>query len=395
MESVDKFWEKVFINLGFKKTNLANRVAFKIPIYEAIYLCQLSREEDPESEGSARIFLNRDQILKFPESCPYSHVLDISPEIKYSLTTKGPSIREIQLNPLLSPSLKFLQEKCGKFFDKDFKYLMFDLEFEDIKEIAKEEGLNTTDIISVRLPYPLTMGEVPLLEFVFSCFLRKKGFIVDKFAGDDWIGGDLYAFKIPEIQNILADSGITEGGFYLCELELVSVMRSNKKFNSKKKINKRKFIAVEVEGIGESKKTTPSSRLSDGRNQLTEKYLPEGYFDEGYVAVPFVEEKAKIIGGKPEELGFIPEEDVGIITIDHNGTFIFKKCPKKYGNKEKIHELHKNIERIIKLTLLKNLPLKRTFSLLPNTRSFYDIFYLVDKLDINKIVDIIKQQYDF
>jgi len=38
MESVDKFWEKVFINLGFKKTNLANRVAFKIPIYEAIYL---------------------------------------------------------------------------------------------------------------------------------------------------------------------------------------------------------------------------------------------------------------------------------------------------------------------------------------------------------------------
>jgi len=386
MESVDKFWERVFINLGFKKTNLANRVAFKIPIYEAIYLCQLSGEEDPESEGSARIFLNRDQILKFPESCPYSRVLDISPEIKYYLTTKGLSIREIQLNPLLSPSLKFLQEKCEKFFDKDFKYLMFDLEFEDIKEIAKEEGLNTTDIISGRLPYPLTMGEVPLLEYIFSCFLRKKGFIVDKFAGDYWIGGDLYAFKIPEIQNILADSGVTEGGFYLCELELVSVIRSNKKFNSKKKINKRKFIAVEVEGIGEN--TKPSDRLRNGRNQLTKKYLPEGYFDEGYVAVPFVEEKAKIIGGKPEE-------DVGIITITHDGSFIFKRCPKKYGDKAKIDELHKNIERIIKLALLKNLPLKQTFSLLPNARSFYDIFYLVDKLSIDKIVDVIKQKYDF
>jgi hypothetical protein len=48
------------------------------------------------------------------------------------------------------------------------------------------------------------------------------------------------------------------------------------------------------------------------------------------------------------------------------------------------------VERIIKLTLLKNLPLRQVFDLLPKVQSFYDLYYSVDGLDIEEIISAIK-----
>jgi len=382
MEVLDKFWENIFTNLGFERTTLANRIAFKIPIYEAIYLCQVVGTVEwkikKESRGEAHIFLDNDEILVFPNPCPSVMIGDVTTEIKFR------SSIEHQINPLLSPSLNFIREKHPEFFSKEFKYLMFNLGTGAVKDIAKEENLITSDIVSLSLPTNQMDINESLITYVISSFLRKNGFIVDPFNEALAFGCnkfiDLYAFKIPQVQNELGDLGYIEGGFYLNELELMQ------KRNAFSKVNEERNLVIEIE----SPTPKPANRFSGGKNQIL-PCLNGGYFNEGYVAVPFIEEKAKVIGGKPEELGFIPEEDIGIITIDHNGNIIFKRCPKQYGNEKNISELRKNVERIIKLTLLKNLSLKQIFDLLPNAKSFYDLFYLVDNLNIKRIINIIKQ----
>lgn len=39
-----------------------------------------------------------------------------------------------------------------------------------------------------------------------------------------------------------------------------------------------------------------------------------------------IEEKAKTSGGEPAELGFKPDEEVGIITLDREGRFLLRKA---------------------------------------------------------------------
>ncbi|MHA1722773.1 MAG: hypothetical protein ACTSXW_06830 [Candidatus Baldrarchaeia archaeon] len=377
----DEFWENVFSNLGFEKTVLADRPAFKIPIHEAIYLCQILGTTEwrikKESRGEAYVFLDNDQILIFPNPCPSVRIGDVTTEIKYQGSI------EHQINPLLSPSLNFIREKHPEFFDKDFKYLMFNLGSGAVKDVAKEENLNTSDIISLNLPvYKEDMNEA-LMTYIVSSFLRKKGFIVDPFNEVLGFGSnkypDLFAFKVPKIQNKLINLGIVEGGFYLNELEL---MQEKEKFS---KTDEEKMVVIEVE----SPTPKPANRFSGGKNQILQ-CLNGGYFNEGYVAVPFLEEKAQAMEGKPEELGFIPEEEVGIITLDRQGNILLKGSP-KYGKAKNVSELLEIVERIIKLTLLKNLSLKQVFDLFPEARSFYDLYFAVDGLDINEIIISIKR----
>lgn len=376
----NEFWENVFSNLGFEKTVLADRPAFKIPIHEAIYLCQVLGTTEwrikRESRGEAYIFLD-DHILIFPDPCPSVRIGDVTTEIKYQRSIEN------QINPLLSPSLNFIREKHPEFFNKDFKYLMFNLGSEAVKDVAKEENLNTSDIISLSLPiYKEDMNE-SLMTYIVSSFLRKRGFIVDPFNEALGFGSnkypDLFAFKIPKVQNKLIRLGIVEGGFYLNELEL---MQKKEKFS---KINEEKTVVIEVE----SPTPKPANRFSGGKSQIL-PCINGGYFNEGYVAVPFLEEKARAIEGKPEELGFIPEKEVGIITLDQRGNILLKDSP-RYGIQKNVSELLKIVERIIKLTLLKNLSLKRVFDLFSEARSFYDLYFAVDGLDINDIITYIKR----
>lgn len=377
----NEFWENVFSNLGFEKTVLADRPAFKIPIHEAIYLCQVLGTAEwrikKESRGEAYVFLENDQILIFPNPCPSVRIGDVTTEIKYHGSI------EHQINPLLSPSLNFIREKHPEFFDRDFKYLIFNSGSGAVKDVAKEENLNNSDIISLNLPaYKEDMNE-SLITYIVSSFLRKRGFIVDPFNEALGLGSnkypDLFAFKIPEIQNKLIKLGIVEGGLYLNELELI---QKKEKFS---KIDEEKTVVIEVE----SPTPKPASRFIGGKNQIS-PCLNGGYFNEGYVAVPFLEEKSPAIEGKLEELGFVPEEEVGIITIDQGGNILLKDSP-KYGKTKNVSELLEIVERIIKLTLLKNLSLKQVFDLFPEARSFYDLYFAVDGLDVNEIITPIKK----
>jgi hypothetical protein len=384
---VNDFWKNVFSTLGFEETLVAGRQAYKIPSYEAIYLCQTLGTTvwsgKRTSRGEAYVFAGNGEILIFPSSCPSVMVRDITVEIKYLA-----DIVRHQINPLLSPSLGFIQKKHPVFFEKDFKYLMFGLGSGAVEDAAREENISTLDIVSLILPASTQdMGE-PLITYIVSSFFRQRGFIVDPFSEALGKGGDLFGFKLPEVQNRLIDRGIARGGFYLSELELLNKTSKTCEFQPQR-ITETKAVVVEVE----SPTPKPPNRFSAGKNQLLQRpgYLTSGYFDSGYVAVPFVEEKVKVQGGKPEELGFIPEEGVGIFTLDRKGQILFKECSKEYGTEEKVGELLNDIERVIKLTLLKNRALKQVFNLLPSVASFYDLYFAVDGLNIEDIVSFISQ----
>ena len=68
-----KFWEKVFNNLGFKKTTILGRIAFKIPIYEAIYMSQVIGSPQPNDSAILwrapfRVIIptKEGKVLRFP-----------------------------------------------------------------------------------------------------------------------------------------------------------------------------------------------------------------------------------------------------------------------------------------------------------------------------------------
>ena len=383
----NKFWEKVFNNLGFKKITILGRVAFKIPIYEAIYMSQVMGPPEPTDFNTwwrvpfrVAIPTKNGKVLRFPNPCPSVHIEN--PFLETSMDS--------QLNPLLSPSLDFIKRRCPEFFNSKEKYLLFANDDGVLEEI-KAEGLNPTDFILFREGYYERSRGLPrryinegMMEYIASSFLRGNGFIVDKFNESLTMGPgapDLFAIKIPELQNKLIDLKVTNGGFYLNELELLNLFGER---TTKRRIKEMKSIVIEVEG------PTDSGRFSAGRKQVL-GYLGYGCYNEGYVALPFEEERARTLRGKPEEIGFIPFDDVGIITLSEEGVIILRNCPKSYGEKEKIEELLKNVERIIKLTLLKNLPLKEVFNLLPKVHSFYDLYFAVDKLDIHEIVASIRK----
>lgn len=396
MNSTD-FWEKVFSNLGFKKTTIFGRTAFKIPIYEAIYMSQLMGPSEPTDFYTwwrvpfrVAIPTNDGKILRFPNPCPSVRVKDIFLE---------KSLMNSQLNPLLSPSLSFIKKIVPEFFESKEKFLLFASDSSILEEI-KAEGLNLTDFILFREGYYGRSGglcrrylDEGIMEYITSSFLRGKGFIVDKFSEGLTIeqgGPDLFAIKIPELQNKLIDLKIISGGFYLNELELLDVLGERK---IKHKIKETKSIVIEVES------PTHSGRFSAGRKQILGKlggynntgYLEYGCYNEGYIAIPFEEKRVKTFGKNPEEIGFIPENDIGIITVSEDGEIIMRNCPKSYGKKEKIDEILKNVERVVKLTLLKNMPLREVFNLLPEVHSFYDLYFSVDGLNIDEIITFIKR----
>ncbi len=398
--SVSEFWENVFSRLGFEKTTILGRTAFKIPIYEAIYMSQVMGPPEPRDFNTwwirpftIAIPTEDGKVLRFPNPCPSVLI----GEIFMKDTTM-----DLQLNPMLSPSLNFIKKSAPEFFNSAEKYLLFGNESSLVEQI-KAEGLNLTDFVlfkegresRTKKGLMRRYMDEPILEYITSSFFRSKGFIVDKFdkhltillPGQEKLP-DLFAIKIPDLQNKLMDLKVIDGGFYLNELELLGLLGGR---GRGERIQEAKSIVIEVES------PTDSSRFSAGRKQVLGHlggYNKTGYlefecYNEGYVALPFEEDRP--FGGKAEELGFIPEENIGLVTISKEGEIILRDCPKSYGRKEKIRELLRNVERIVKLTLLKNLPLSQVFELLPQAQTFYDLYFAVDKLEVEEIVSCIKQ----
>jgi len=381
------FWENVFSNFGFEKTTILGKTAFKIPIYEAIYMSQvmgaskkdLFEDDWRRREGYAFIPVDEENILQFPKSSPSLLLKDIT----LNVDSFG-----MQINPMLSPSLKFMEKCFPEFFAHEEKYLII-LDWGQTKYKSKRnaiggllnkiraEKLKPTDFVFFITPFNDVdsdyIGE-HILEYLLSCYLRKKGFIVDKFSEslkgeDNRKFPDLYALKIPHIQNVLIEEGIIQHGAYLCELELRN--QSNQK---RDEVKEEVVIVVEVE----SSKKRRGAGSSGGKGQLAPS-LESGYYDEGIVFAPFVE----------DIYSDVKSYRIGFGTMNKKGEILFERYPKNYES-EKVPGIKKMVERIIKLTLLKNLPLRQVFDLLPKVQSFYDLYYSVDGLDIEEIISSIK-----
>lgn len=428
--SISKFWENVFTNLGFEKTTVLGRTAFKIPIYEAIYMSQVMGPSEPVDFNiwwrlpfTMAIPTEDRKVLRFPAPCP-------------SVLIKNIFLDEIsmdsQINPMLSPSLNFIKKSVPEFFNSAEKYLVFGRESNLLEEI-KVEGLNLTDFVlfkegresGIKKGLPRRYMDEEIIKYITSSFFRSRGFIVDKFSESLTMGPgapDLFAIKIPDLQNKLMDLKVTMGGFYLNELELLGLLGERL---GRRKVEEAKSIVIEAES------PTDSGRFSKGKDQLLTEpgYLNDGCYDEGYVAIPFEVDRT--------------DKDIGIITLSEEGDIILKdmigelaalrECDKahslselkelcsqhaispsgdkktlcdrlykaevihpgarkSYGEQEKVKELLKNVERIVKLTLLKNLPLTRVFDLFPQVQTFYDLYFAVDRLEVEEIVSYIKQK---
>ena len=361
------FWENLFGELGFEKTFLAGRLAFKIPIFEAIYLVQICGFTEwrikKQAAGEAYIFREDGKILLFPNPCPSVLIKDITTQLSLFKNI------QYQINPLLSPSINFIRKNYPEFFEKEYKYLMFSIGSGAVKDVAKEENLNTLDIVSLNVPESKEKFSEHLMTYIVSSFLRKKGFIVDPFneaLGTRGKYPDLFAFKLPEIQNKLIDLGIIEGGFYLNELELLI------KRKSPTKINEERAVVIEIESYGKE-------RFYGGKDQVAE-YLLDGYYNEGYFGIPFEDFRIKTWKERLE---------VGAITITEKGHIIMQDCPKNYGIEENVAEVKRIVETIIKLVLLKNLPLKKVFDIF-RVNSFYDIYLEASKRSIDEIIHYIE-----
>jgi len=327
--------------------------------------------------GHVFIPIDDEDFLQFPESTPFVFVEDI--------TLNEDSLNH-HINPMLSPSLCYLKNVHPYFFENEEKYLIilnwgytqFKSKKRAIKELVEEirkDGHEPLDFVFFRTPYHDTGSDYiseHILEYFLSCYLRKNGFIVDKFSEslkgeDNRKFPDLYAIKAPNIQNFLIRKGLIQYGAYLCELEL-----QNNSIPKHKEVNEEVIIAIEVE-------STKKSRSNGVLRQLIPS-LGSGYYNEGILFAPFIDDITQNV----------KDYKVGFGTIQRDGKICIERCSGNYGIDKKVLKIRRMFERIIKLTLLKNLSLRQVFDLLPDVRSFYDLYFAVDKLDINEIVTSIK-----
>lgn len=146
----NEFWENVFENLGFEETTVLGRTAFKIPIYEAIYMSQVMGPPEPTDFDiwwrvpfRVAIPTRDNRVLRFPNPCPAVLIRNISLD-EMSMDS--------QLNPLLSPSLNSVKKIMPEFFDSQEKYLLLGEEGSFLEEI-KAEGLNLANFVLFRKGY--------------------------------------------------------------------------------------------------------------------------------------------------------------------------------------------------------------------------------------------------
>ena len=113
--------------------------------------------------------------------------------------------------------------------------------------------------------------------------------------------------------------------------------------------------------------------MAIGVSQI-ERYLREGYYQEGYVLAPFYGDLS----------GFAYE--VGAMTFDARGELLVRPCPRDFSQPEALVETERLVERIVKLLLLKRLPLNEGVARLPGVSSTFDAYHQVDRVPLETIL---------
>lgn len=349
-------WLEIFTGQGYKAREIGGHAAIEIPIYEAIYASQLLSSN---RDNQAYIETRDGEYLNFPNPTPSVRIQDVKLDFTVGRSDEG---LKGELIPLLSPSLRAMRERYPEFFAHTDKYLA--RKRWDPTDYRPE--LNLEDRICITFPVlPEDLGE-GITTYLVSVYLRRQGFIVDPFS--EALAGkgfpDLFAIKLPRLQRSLADAGITGGGFYLNELELLDVPGGNTRLPSERNV-----AVLEIESAG---------RFYAGKDEATEYWQSGGWFDEGYGVAGFVQHRLESESWQ--------DLDVGFITFDESGTFHQHDCTPLKQEPARTDQVAEKVENIVKMVLLKNLELTEALKFLGGN-SFYDAVKAVEDVSLEEIIE--------
>lgn len=372
------FWFRVFDSLpSTEKTGIGGYDTFRIPFHEAVCFCQLLRPK-------------RERILQ-PSPTLLAHENEkeetvIIPPTCAPLNTPHPELgSETQLNPLFAPSLSYISEKFPNFFQKREKFLAICESGSDFnKKEIREAFIEGNHHISQLLIFDMDPGwsshdsgiganqayvSEPIMEYLASVHFRNAGYIVDKFSerlSSSRKNLDLFAIRCPDLQNVLTRHNIGSPGLYLCELETPLWEEKEHKLEDLEGEN----ISVVIEA--ESSRNSESSGYSQLKTDLN-----SGEFNHGYVSAPFIKGKDR--------------EDMGMVTFDTDGSLYAEVCPKNHADEEKKPQLLERVKRIVKLALLKNIPLSKTLHFLPQVNTFWEVYTAVEKVSLERVIKLVKK----
>lgn len=339
-----------------EKTSLNDFEAANIPIYEAIHLSQCATTP---RDNEVYIETQDDRVLNFPEPVPSIHVGDT--DVNFYLGQDHGL--DAQLNPLLSPSVRLMENEVPSFFKTDRKYLA-----RKRHDVDKSGDINQVDRIALTTSSFEDKLREPLTTHIVAMYLRRNGYIVDRFNESLATPGggypDLFAIKLPDYQQTLYDAGLTGGGFYLNELELPWVDQSTNTVPEEQEV-----AVLEVESVRDGS-------FYDAKDE-THDYLEGGWFDTGYGVRGFAEQRLQ---------SWTDRLDVGFITFNENGEFTTHPCSGDFGDTQKTRAVRDRVRTIVKLTLLKNLPLADVLAFL-DVNSFYDTVAAAEEVSLQAVLN--------
>lgn len=340
---------------GYEQIELGENDGAQIGIHEAIYLAQRATRS---RNNQVYIDACNEDTLNFPNPVPSTLIEDV--HLDFHLNQD--SGINYQLNPLLSPSMDLYREEVPSFFKNSEKYLTTRR-----YTGAELDRINQIDRVAITgVSFEKELGE-PLTTAMVSMYLRQQGYIVDPFneslATPNNGHPDLFAVKLPKYQQTLADQGITDGGFYLTELELPEFCSRGTQTPDQEEV-----AVLEIESVRDGS-------FYDAKDE-TADYLTGGWFDIGYGVRGFAEDRLE---------SWRNRLDVGFITFDKEGEFTVFECPTDYGQSRKTAEVKERVRTIVKLVLLKNLPLDETMDFL-DVNSFYDTVPVARNTDLDEVL---------
>jgi len=339
---------------GYERVKVDEVDAAKIGVHEAIYLAQCAASS---TNNHVYIETADGDVLNFPNPVPSTLVRDVTLDF-YLDQDSG---LDYQLNPLLSPSLNRYREQFPAFFEEGEKFLT------TTRSGDNDNDLDPLDRVAITgLSFEEEIGE-PITTALVSMYLRRQGYIVDPFneslATPNNGHPDLFAVKLPELQRKLADAGIVQGGFYLNELELPEFSAEGTKLPDEEEVS-----VLEIESVRKGS-------FYDAKNE-TDDYLTGGWFDTGYGVRAFAGERLE---------SWRDRLNVGFITFDASGEFDVVESPGNFGQSRKTAEVKERVRTIVKLVLLKNLPLDATLDFL-GVGSFYDTVPAARETDLDAVI---------
>jgi len=235
------------------------------------------------------------------------------------------------------------------------------------KQTVRENGIEEESVIFC----PLNPENI--VQFHCMLFFRSKGYItIQELTLPDSGNPDITCWKTPLLKE-LRERSILNSGASILELSGIRIFGKILLEHANKEDNFQKSIVVEAQ----DEKT-----WGEGVDQLiyqraTNKgsYTSGGYFDKAYIAIPFKREK---------------DDRIGIFSFDEEGLY-FQPCSQIYSNGEPKRNIIKQIDRLIKLHLLKNFTFDECCDLIDiKGKTLMQVLNQIEKIPNEKILDLLE-----